>query len=203
MRRREVLRYEGKRRKERRKSVSCLLEHMPGLPFYHPPDFYKVFIEFFHNIVLYLGFFFFWLQGMWALSSPTRDQTRTPYLGKWSHKYWTSREIPHPPPIFLKETFSSVQFSHSVVSKSLRPHGVQHARPLSISKCWSLPRSMSIEPVMPSNHLILCHSLLLLPSILPSIGVFSNESALRIRWPKYWEFQLQHQFFQRTPRTNL
>ena len=58
MRRREVLRYEGKRRKERRKPVSCLLEHMPGLPFYHPPDFYKVFIEFFYNIVLYLGFVF-------------------------------------------------------------------------------------------------------------------------------------------------
>ena len=47
---------------------------------------------------------------------------------------------------------------------------------------------MSIESVMPSNHLILCHSLLLLPSVFPSIRVFSNESALRIRWPKYWSF---------------
>ena len=49
-----------------------------------------------------------------------------------------------------------------------------------------LPKPMSIESVMPSNHLILCHPLLLLPSIFPSIRVFSNESALRIRWPKYW-----------------
>ena len=51
---------------------------------------------------------------------------------------------------------------------------------------WSLPKLMSIESVMPSNHLILCHPLLLPPSIFPSIRVFSNESALRIRWPKYW-----------------
>ena len=59
---------------------------------------------------------------------------------------------------------------------------------LSITNCWSLPKSMSIESVMPSNHLILCCPLLLLPSIFPSIRVFSNESALRIRWPKYWSF---------------
>ena len=54
----------------------------------------------------------------------------------------------------------------------------------------SLPKSMSTESVMPSNHLILCHPLLLLPSIFPSIRVFSNESALRIRWPKYRSFSL-------------
>ena len=59
---------------------------------------------------------------------------------------------------------------------------------LSITNSWSLLRLMSIESVMPSNHLILCHPLLLLPSIFPSIMVFSNESALRIRWPKYWSF---------------
>ena len=53
---------------------------------------------------------------------------------------------------------------------------------------WSLPKLMSIELVMPSNHLILCHPLLLLPSIFPNIRVFSNESTLRIRWPKYWSF---------------
>ena len=57
---------------------------------------------------------------------------------------------------------------------------------LSITNSCSLLKLMSIESVMPSNHLILCHSLLLLPSIVPSIRVFSNESALRIRWPKYW-----------------
>ena len=59
---------------------------------------------------------------------------------------------------------------------------------LSITNCWSLPKPMSIELVMPSNHLILCRPLLLLPSIFPSIRVFSNESALCIRWPKYWSF---------------
>ena len=58
---------------------------------------------------------------------------------------------------------------------------------LSITNSWSLLKLMSIELVMPSNHLILCHPLLP-PSIFPSIGVFSNESALRIRWPKYWRF---------------
>ena len=59
---------------------------------------------------------------------------------------------------------------------------------LSITNSWSLPKLMSIELVMPSNHLILCHHLLLLPSIFPNIRVFSNESALLIRWPKDWSF---------------
>ena len=60
---------------------------------------------------------------------------------------------------------------------------------LSIANSQSLPKLMSIESVMPSNHLILCHPLLLLPSIFPSIRVFSNESACCIRWPKYWSFR--------------
>ena len=59
---------------------------------------------------------------------------------------------------------------------------------LSITSSWSLPKLMSIELVMPSNHLMLCCPLLFLPSIFPSIRVFSNESALRIRWPNYWSF---------------
>ena len=59
---------------------------------------------------------------------------------------------------------------------------------LSITNSWSLLKLMSIVLVMPSNHLILCHPLLLLPSILPSMGFFSNESVLCIRWPKYWSF---------------
>ena len=59
---------------------------------------------------------------------------------------------------------------------------------LSITNSWSLLKLMSIESVMSSNHLILFYPLLLLPSIFPSIGVFSNEPALRIRWPKYWSF---------------
>ena len=59
---------------------------------------------------------------------------------------------------------------------------------LSFTIFWSLLKLMSIETVMPSNHIILCHPLLFLPSIFPSIKVFSNESVLRIRWPKYWSF---------------
>ena len=59
---------------------------------------------------------------------------------------------------------------------------------MSITNSWNLLKLMSIESLMPSNHLILCRPLHLLPSIFPSIGVFSNESVLRIRWPKYWSF---------------
>ena len=77
-------------------------------------------------------------------------------------------------------------FSRSVVSSSLRPHGLR--APLSFTISRSLLKLMSIELVMPSNHLILSHPLLLPPSIFPSIRVFSNESVLHIRWPKYWSF---------------
>ena len=80
------------------------------------------------------------------------------------------------------------QFSHSVVSDSLWAHRLQHARSPCASPAPGVYSLMSIELVMPSNHLILCLPLLLLPSIFPSIRVFSNESALRIRWPKYWSF---------------
>ena len=84
---------------------------------------------------------------------------------------------------------SSVQFSRSLVSDSLRPHESQHARPPCPSPTPGVHSdSTSIESVMPSNHLILCHPLLLLPPIPPSIRVFSNESTLHMRWPKYWSF---------------
>ena len=80
-------------------------------------------------------------------------------------------------------------FSRSVVSDSLRPHELQHTRPPCPSPTpGSSLRLMSIESVMPSSHLILCRSLLLLPAIPPSIRVFSNESTLCMRWPKYWSF---------------
>ena len=68
------------------------------------------------------------------------------------------------------------------------PWTATHQASLFIANSWSLFKFTSIESVMPSNHLILCHSLLLLPSIFPSIRVFSNESVLCIRWPKYWNF---------------
>ena len=81
--------------------------------------------------------------------------------------------------------FSSVQ-SLSRVWTFVTPWTTACQASLSITNSQGLLKLMSIESVMPSNHLILCHPLLLLPSIFPSIRVFSNESALRIRWPKYW-----------------
>ena len=85
--------------------------------------------------------------------------------------------------------FSSVQFSCSAVSNSLwTPWIAARQASLSITNSQSSLRLTSIELVMPSNHLILCHPLLLLPPIPPSIRVFSNESTLRMSWPKYWSF---------------
>ena len=83
--------------------------------------------------------------------------------------------------------FSSVQFSRSVVSNSLWPHESQHARPPCPSPTPGV-HSTSIKSVMPFSHLICCRPLCLLPPISPSIRVFSNESTLRMRWPKYWSF---------------
>ena len=88
---------------------------------------------------------------------------------------------------------SSVQFSFQFSSLSCvqlfaTPWTAAHQAPLSITNSWSLLKLRPIESVMASNHLILCHPLLLLPSIFPSIRVFSNESILCIRWPKYWSF---------------
>ena len=86
--------------------------------------------------------------------------------------------------------FSSVQFSSFAqpCPTLCDPWTAACQASLSITNYRSPPKPMSIESVMPSNHLILCHPLFLLPSIFPSIRVFSNESALRIRWPKYWSF---------------
>ena len=86
-----------------------------------------------------------------------------------------------------KLNVGSVQ-SLSRVRLFVTPWTAAHQSCLSITNSQSLLRLMSIESVMPSNHLILCWSLLLQPSIFPSIWVFSNESVLRIRWPKYWSF---------------
>ena len=70
------------------------------------------------------------------------------------------------------------------------PWTAAHQSSLLITNSWGLPKLMSIESVIPSNHLILCHPLLLLPSVFPSIRVFSKESILPIRWPKYWNFNI-------------
>ena len=99
--------------------------------------------------------------------------------------------------------FSSVQFRRSVLSDSLRPHEPQHARPvLSIPVHHQHPETTQtqVHPVSePSNHLNLCHPLLLLPTIFPSIRVFSNESPLLIRWPKYWSFNFNISPFNEHP----
>ena len=87
----------------------------------------------------------------------------------------------------MKCSLSSVQLlSH--VQLFVTPWIAAHQASLSITNSQSLPKPMSIESVMPSNHLVLCHPLLLLPSIFLSIRVFSNESVLRIKWPEYWSF---------------
>ena len=88
------------------------------------------------------------------------------------------------PPIYQ---FSSVQLLSCVLLPAT-PWTTALQVSLSITNSWSLLRLMSIESVMPSNHLILCCHLLFLPSIFPSIRVFSNESVFHIRWPKNWSF---------------
>ena len=100
----------------------------------------------------------------------------------------------------IQKSHSPVQFSsvlsHSRVQPFATPWTAAHQESLSITNSQSLLKPMSIESVMPSNHLILCLPLLLLPSIFPSIRVFSNESALRIRWPKYWSFSFSISLWQ-------
>ena len=114
----------------------------------------------------------------------------------WAHTYWRKCEryacqecsrAGSSAARYRNNWLSSVQ-SLSCVWLFATPWAAARQAPLSVTNCQSLPKPMSIESMMPSNHLILCHPLLLLPSIFPSIRVFSNESALRIRWPKYWSF---------------
>ena len=90
--------------------------------------------------------------------------------------------------LFSTTSITSVQFSRSAVSESAIPWTAACQASLSITNSQSLLKLMPIESVMPSSHLILCRSLLLLPPIPPSIRVFSNESTLHMRWPRYWSF---------------
>ena len=98
---------------------------------------------------------------------------------------WTARRSNYS---ILKEISPEYSLEGLMLKLKLYPRSAACQVSLSITNSWNLPKLMSIESVMPSNHLILCHPLLLLPSILPSIRVFSNESPLPIRWPKYWSF---------------
>ena len=88
----------------------------------------------------------------------------------------------------MGENICKLQFSCSVMWLFVTPWTATYQASLSITNSWSLLKLMSIQSVMPSNHFILCRSLLLLSSIFPNIRVFSKESVLHIRWPKYWSF---------------
>ena len=98
-----------------------------------------------------------------------------------------TQTVKNPPS--MQDQFSSVQ-SISLVQLFAAPWITAHQGSLSITNSWSLLKLMSIELVMPSSHLILCRPLLLLPSIPPTIRVFSNESTFCMRWPKYWSFSI-------------
>ena len=114
----------------------------------------------------------FWVVGETSLCSFLRKGTEEVHF--WNSKY-------------LYSTFSSVQ-SLSHIQLFVTPWTAACQVSLSVTNFQSLLKLMSIESVMPSNHLILCWSLLFPPSIIPSIRVFSNESVLHLRWPKYWSF---------------
>ena len=109
-----------------------------------------------------------------------------PFKYRGGGRYWVFSEMFHD-----KKDSNSVYFSVQSLSRVrllATPWTVARQASLSITNSWSPPKPMSIESMMPSNHLILYRPLLLLPAIFPSIRVFSNESALRIRWPEYWSF---------------
>ena len=121
----------------------------------------------------------------------TWKQLRCPLADKWIRKLW-----------YIYTMEYSVQFSRSFMSDSATPWTAACQASLSITNSQNLLKLMSIELVMPSDHFILCHPLLLLPSIFPSIRVFSDESVVRISWPNFG-VQLQHQSFQRISKTDF
>ena len=108
------------------------------------------------------------------------------FLLQWKINSWCHITYREKPSKFTWECCSVQLLSH--VWLFATPWTAARQASLSITNYWSLLKLMSIELVIPSNYLILCHPLLLMPSIFPSIRVFSNKSVLRIRWPKYWSF---------------
>ena len=122
------------------------------------------------------------------MSSHRRKYSKLPgrafMISRYPGRATKMKRSPHC--LCLSWTVSVQLLSH--VWLFVSPWTAAHQACLSITNSQSLPKLMSIESVIPSNRLILCHPLLLLPSIFPSIRVFSNESALPIRWPKYWSF---------------
>ena len=153
------------------------------------------------NLLQYCFCFMFWIflpRGIWYLIYPTKDWIPTAYIGGQNHNHWTTREVPDMPCNFVVVVvipshdvpgkFSSVQLL-SCLRLFATPWTEACQACLSITNIWSLLKFMSTELEMPSNHLILCCPLTLLPLIFSSIRVFSNESVLHMRWPKYWSFR--------------
>ena len=131
-----------------------------------------------------------------------QDQCFQSVVCLWTACYWD----PQWEGFKIRESFQKLLQFSSITQSFLTlcdPWTAARQASLSITNSWSLFKPISIKLVMPSNHLILCRPLLLLPSIFPSIRVFSNESVLCIRSPNYWEFQLQHQSFQWIFRTDF
>ena len=129
----------------------------------------------------------------WVRKSPwRREQLPTPVF--WPGEFHRQRSLVH----YSSVQFSSVQ-SLGRVQLFATPWITACQASLSITNSRSPPKPKSLESVMPSNHLILCRPLLLLPDIFPSIRVFSNKSALRIRWPKYWSFSFSISPFNEQP----
>ena len=119
-----------------------------------------------------------------------RPSNPTPGYIPWKKKHIILKDTCTP--MFTAALFTIGRMFYCSVAQSMSyslwPHGLQHVRLLCPSLSPRVCSDSSIESMMPFNHLILCHPLLLLPSIFPSIGVFSSDSALHIRWPKYWSF---------------
>ena len=113
---------------------------------------------------------------------PKLSLQELPIFSLYSTPIWMLRVVWHVH-IFVVQSLSHVWLL-------VIPRTAAHQASLPFTISQSLLKLLSLESMMPSNHLILCHSLLLLPSIFPSIGVFFSESALHIRWPKYWRFSI-------------
>ena len=135
---------------------------------------------------LKMGVFSCWVHAKSLQSCPTLcdpmdcSLTASSVMGSSRQAYWSRFPFP-------SSGSSSIQ-SLKRVWLFVTPWIAARQASLSITSSWSSPKLMSIELVMPSSHLILCHPLLLLPPVPPSIRVFSNESTLCMRWPKYWSF---------------
>ena len=120
-----------------------------------------------------------------TVCSKPRDRTHVSCIGRQILYHWCHLGSLA---LGLSKPASPTWWWWSVVSNSVTPWTATHQASLSFTISWSLLKLMSIESVMPFNHLILCRPFLLLSSLFPSIRVFSNESVLHIRWPKYWSF---------------